>query len=69
MIKSYTMLLQTTNRRIGLSVVWFSNIYSRVDIENILNLISNLAVLITQLSNVHIVLPTHLVNHKIRPNS
>ena len=69
MIYSYTMLLQTTNRRIGLSVVRFSNIYSRVDIENILNLISNLAALITQLSNVHIVLPTHLVNNKIRPNS
>ena len=55
MVKSYPMLLRTTNRRSGLSIVWFFNIYSSIDIENILNLISKLPALITQLSNVHIV--------------
>ena len=59
------MLLQTTNRRSGLSIVWFLNIYSSIvwflniyssiDVENIFNLISKLPALITQLSNVHIV--------------
>ena len=55
MVKSYPMLLRTTNRRSGLSIVWFLNIYSSIDIENIFNLISKLPALITQLSNVHIV--------------
>ena len=53
MVKSYPMLLRTTNRRSGLSIVWFLNIYSSIDIENIFNLISKLPALITQLSNVH----------------
>ena len=55
MVKSYPMLLRTTNRRSGLSIVWFLNIYSSIDVENIFNLISKLPALITQLSNVHIV--------------
>ena len=65
MVKSYPMLLRTTNRRSGLSIVWFLNIYSSIvwflniyssiDAENIFNLISKLPALITQLSNVHIV--------------